>query len=250
MNKKDIFNTIQLVREYSKKRNFTQGFDLIFNLKTKIKSNPVEMFSQLPIKRDKKLKICALIDKELSSQAKGIFDTIILKDDFENYKDKSKLKQLAKEHTFFVAQANLMAQVAATFGKVLGPKGKMPNPKAECVIPQKITNLQPLYDKLQNTVKLSAKTEPIIKCSIGQETMKDDDLAENVFAVYNTLAHNLPGEEEEIKSVFLKLTMSPAIKIGLTKQDMEKRLKEKESKSKKSKKNDKEEVKKDAITKE
>src|SRR3989344_4518512 len=180
MDKKEILNTLELVREFSKKRSFSQNVDLIINLDIDYKTNPIDLYTQLPVKRTKKLKICALIDKDLSSQAKGIFDTIILKEEFEKYKNNKKLlKNLAKDHAFFVAQADIMPQIATAFGKVLGPRGKMPNPKAGCVIPPKIANLKPIYDKLQNTLKLSAKVEPIIKCSIGQEDMKDEDLAEN-----------------------------------------------------------------------
>lgn len=266
MDKKEILNALKLAREFSKKRNFSQNIDLIINLNLDYKANPIDIYTQLPIKRTKKLKICALIDKDLSSQAKGIFDTIVLKEDFEKYKNNKKLlKNLADDHAFFVAQADIMSQIATSFGKVLGPRNKMPNPKAGCVIPQKIANLKPIYDKLQNTIKLSAKVEPIVKCSIGQEDMKDEDLAENALVIYNFLLHSLPKELENLKSVYLKLTMGPSVKVGITREDFESKLKQKlekspkkeipkEVKSEESKKPKKEpkkkEVKKDAIKKE
>lgn len=241
MDKKEILNALKLVREFSKKRNFYQNIDLIINLNINYKTNPVELYTQLPIKRNKKIKICALIDKDLSSQAKGIFDTILLKEEFEKYKNnKNLLKKLAEDHTFFVAQADIMPQIATTFGKVLGPRGKMPNPKAGCVIPSKIANLKPIYDKLQNTIKLSAKVEPIVKCPIGQEDMKDEDLAENALVVYNFLIHNLPKELESLRSVYLKLTMGPSVKVGMTREEFESKFKQKLEKNIKKEKSKKE----------
>ena len=68
--------------------------------------------------------------------------------DFDQFKDNaSKIKKLAGEYDFFVAQANIMPQVATVFGKVLGPRGKMPNPKAGCVVPPK-SQLGPLKERL------------------------------------------------------------------------------------------------------
>ena len=106
---------------------------------------------------------------------------------------------MANSNDFFVAQVEIMAQVAVTFGKVLGARGKMPNPKAGCVVPGSISNLEPIANKLQNTVKLQTKNETSVKTSIGIESMKDEDLADNVLAVYNTLLSKLPQEKNNIK---------------------------------------------------
>lgn len=127
-------------------------------------------------------------------------------------KDKKAVKKLAAEYDFFIAQANIMPKVATVFGRVLGPRGKMPNPKAGCVVPPK-ASLAPLYEKLQNMVRIKAKDKPIVMAVVGDQSLKDEELADNILYAYNQIAHHLPKEEHNIKDAFIKLTMSKPVKI-------------------------------------
>ena len=133
LDKKNILESVKKLRDISKKRNFSQSIDLIVNLKQLNIKNPeekVDLFLQLPKPKSKKPKICALVDKELATKAK-IFDTVILKEDFPKYaKDKKLTKSLASSHDYFIAQANLMGDIATAFGKILGQKGKMPTSRS------------------------------------------------------------------------------------------------------------------------
>ena len=216
MNQKKIIQDVKRVRETSQKRNFSQTFDLIINLKDlnlKNTEEQVESFANLHYKRGKEVKICALVGPELATNAKENCDFTIPQQEFDKYaKDKKLTKNLVKEYDFFVAQANIMPQVAASFGQFLGPKGKMPNPKAGCIVPAN-ANLKPLYDKLQKTVKLMAKTSLVLQCTVGQELMKDEEVVDNIITVYNHLTHLLPKEEGNIESIFLKLTMGSSLRI-------------------------------------
>src|SRR3989344_2030772 len=128
-------------------------------------------------------------------------------------KDKKLTKRLAVEHKFFIAQATVMPDVARSFGRVLGPRGKMPNPKAGCVVPPK-AQLQPLYNRLQLTTKVQFKNAPIIQLAVGSEAMKDEDIADNVVSIYNQLVSHLPSQQNNIKSAYLKLTMSSPVRIN------------------------------------
>jgi large subunit ribosomal protein L1 len=132
---------------------------------------------------------------------------------FEDFaKDKKKIKKLAKQNDFFIAQSTIMNKIAATFGRVLGPKNKMPNPKAGCVVLPK-TNLKPLYDKLQKTVRVLARAKPIIQISIGKEDMTDDQLADNLMTVHEQVIHHLPKERNNLKNMFIKTTMGKSSKV-------------------------------------
>jgi large subunit ribosomal protein L1 len=216
MNKKHILDSLKKLREISKKRNFNQSIDLIINLKQlnpKSSDDQIDVFLQLPKARLKKARICALIDKELETKAK-IFDTVILKEEFAKYaKDKKLTKQLATKHDFFLAQANLMGDIATAFGRVLGPKGKMPNPKAGCIVPPVIPNLEPIQQKLNSTIRFVSKSQLVVKASVGTEDMLDEDIVENIFHSYNAVLHALPKERDNMKSIFIKLTMSPAVEV-------------------------------------
>ncbi|MEK6841282.1 MAG: hypothetical protein AABX45_01665 [Nanoarchaeota archaeon] len=214
MDKKKILETLKQLREKSSKRNFTQKIDLVLNLRNlniKNSDENVDLFVNLPHAPGKKLKICALVGKETEDQAK-IFDKVIKKDEFSNYDNKKELKNLVKEFDYFVAQANLMTDVAKVFGKTLGPRNKMPNPKSGSVITQ-TSNLSELKLKLEKTVRLKTKNEPILKTYVGNETMKDEDLAENIIAIYDSVIKALPQGEGNLKNMILKLTMSNPIKV-------------------------------------
>ena len=216
MKKEEIQSASAKVKDISEKRKFKQTFDLIINLKgidIKKPEHQVDVFVTLPHPRGKKVKVCALVGPELEGQAKGMYDSVIVANDFIKYKDKKDVKKVANSFDFFIAQANIMPKVATTFGRVLGPRGKMPNPKAGCIVPPN-ANLKPLYNKLQQTVRITAKTAPLMQCPIGTEDMKSEDVTENALVVYNALLHALPNEKHNIKDIYVKLTMGKPVKVG------------------------------------
>ncbi|MBI2107476.1 hypothetical protein HYT57_05820 [Candidatus Woesearchaeota archaeon] len=238
MEKKEIIQAIQNLREFSKKRNFKQSVDLIINLKgldVKKQGNSIDIFAVLPNARKKKIRVCALVGQELAQSAK-IFDKVVSQDEFSKYQANPKLvTELTRDYDLFVAQANLMGPIATTFGRTLGPKGMMPNPRSGAVVPPE-ANLEVLFQKLQKTVRLQTKKEPSVKAPVGSEDMTDEELAENVLSAYNNLVHVLPQEAHNIKNVELKTTMGPAIKIGESKEHIQERLKPKEKPMKTKKK--------------
>jgi len=207
----------------------------------------VDIFLPLHYSKGKKTKVCALVGPELSAQAKEVCDFVVEHDDFPKYaKDKKLIKKLANGYDFFIAQANLMAEVAKTFGRVFGPKGKMPNPKAGCVVPP-TANLKPLYEKLQTTVRISAKTTPSIQVIVGNEEMKDEEVLDNIMTVFNQVIHHLPAEKNNVRNIYLKLTMGKAMKVGEKEEDAKKEEKadEKKEASKEEKKGAEEKPKKE-----
>lgn len=216
MDKEQIQVALSKARDISKKRNFKQSYDLIINLKgidIKKQEHQIDTFITLPHSRSKKVKVCALVGPELEEQANNICDYSILADNFEKYKDKKESKKIANSFDFFIAQANIMPRVATVFGRVFGPRGRMPNPKSGCIVPPN-ANLKPLYEKLQRTVRATVKSAPMIQCSIGTEDMKPNDITENALTAYNSLLQALPNEKHNIKEVYIKLTMGKPVKIG------------------------------------
>lgn len=219
MNKELILKSIKFLKESSPKRNFKQTIDLIINLKQlDIKTNRIDSFLTLKYSKGKPTRTCIFVDKQLELKAKGKFTTIITKEDFPNWTDKKKLKKLAKAHDFFIAQANLMTLIASTFGKTLGALGKMPNPKAGCVVPPE-ANLDILAERFQKMIRIVTKNEPIIKASVGSQDMPDDQITDNILTIYNQLVQILPQHEMNISSVLIKLSMSPP--MNLTKLEKE-----------------------------
>ncbi|MBD3318787.1 50S ribosomal protein L1 [Candidatus Woesearchaeota archaeon] len=216
MDKQQVLHTLQKAQEASKKRKFEQTVDLVINLRdinVKRTNERVNLFIDLPHPHGKTVRVCGLVDAQLAQAAKQHFDTTVQKEEFDALQaDTKRLKKLASNHDYFVAQATIMPLVARSMGAVLGKKGKTPNPKAGCVVPP-TADLAAVKKRLEKLVKAEAKTEASIKCPVGKESMDKEKIAENVMAVYNSVKTALPQEEHNIKNVMLKLTMGPVIKV-------------------------------------
>jgi len=216
MNKNEALEVIKNLRKDHEKKKFVQMVDLVINLQDldfKKPEHQIDFYITLPHSTGKKKNIVALVDVDLFDEAKNVCDVVIPLHQFEDFaKDKKKIKRLAKQNDYFIAQSTIMTKIAATFGRVLGPKNKMPNPKAGCVVLPK-TNLKPLYDKLQKTVRVLARAKPLVQVSIGREDMSDEQLADNLYTVYDQLIHHLPKERNNLKNIFIKTTMSKATKV-------------------------------------
>ena len=214
MDNPKVLEALKSIR--NKKRNFDQAVDMIVSLKDldlKKPDHQVDVFVNLPNPSSKKVRVCALVAQELASEAKEVCDAMVLEDEFAKYsKDKKALKKLIKENDYFIGQANIMPKIANAFGRILGPKGKMPNPKAGCIVPPK-ASLKPFYSKLQTTVRISAKTSPVVQCRIGSEKMEDEKLAQNFKTVYDQIINSLPNGESNVKTVSLKLTMGRPVAV-------------------------------------
>lgn len=217
MKKEELQQALAKAKADSKKRKFTQSVEVIINLKglnLKKPEDQVDIFHNLPHPTGKKKKVCALVGEELKAGADQHCDLTVLNTEFPKYEgDKKAIKKLASDYDYFVAQAPFMAAVAKTFGRYFGPKNKMPNPKAGCVVPPN-ANMEQVAAKLQQMVRLNAKAKPLIQVLVGKEDMDEAKLVENIMSIYTALVRKLPGEESNIRSVYVKQTMGPCIKVG------------------------------------
>jgi len=55
---------------------------------------------------------------------------------------------------------------------------------------------------------------PLVQVLVGDEKMSNEQLAENVLAVLVEVGNALPNKQQNIRSVFLKETMGPAVRMG------------------------------------
>ena len=123
------------------------------------------------------------------------------------------VSKLAKGYDLFLAQSSLMGQTATVMGKILGPIGKMPNPRTGGVL-MPGADVKSVVEKFRKNIRIRNRNETIIKVSLGKESFSDEMLAENANAIYESILHVLPNGEGNIKNIIVKFTMSKPVKIG------------------------------------
>ncbi len=211
MEKEKIIEKIKELRGSAKKRNFIQSFDLAINLRNidlRKPENRIKGEVELPHKPKEKRKICFIADN-LLPELKKLNDSeleLLKKDDIEGI-SKREAKKLAKRYEFFLCEAPLMPVVGRFLGPALGPRNKMPKP-----VPP-TANPLPFIETAKKTVRFALKSSPVIHVLVGNEKMKDEQVAENIIAVYEKVKSLLPKGEAQIKDAYLKLTMSKAVKL-------------------------------------
>ena len=203
----ELKQAIAELRKLEKKK-FDQSVDLIVNLKgIDLRKESINVVASIPHKiKDKK--VAAFLTK------RNDMIYTITEPDFSKFKDKKALKNLVKSYDFFISVASLMPKVASTFGKVLGPTGKMPSPQLGIVVKEDADAIKAALLKIERSVKVRAK-EPSIKVVIAKESMSDEQITENILAVYNAVVNSLPTKKDNIRSAMIKLTMSKPIKVEI-----------------------------------
>ena len=230
--KEDFSKAIEQLRKDSKKRKFSQAMDLSVNFRhVDLKKNPIDSFVILPHTFTKQTKVCAIVDDDYINRTKGSCDRVISKTEIDKWNNAKDTKKLGKEFGFFISQANLMGLIATKFGRILGPMGKMPNPKFGGVVPPG-GDIKPVVAKFRKSIRVMNRNEPIVKTRIGYEDMKDEDLTANAFYIYDNLLHSLPHGEVNVSSILIKFTMSKPVLVGEKKkgeitEDIPKKIKKK-----------------------
>ncbi|WP_394122120.1 50S ribosomal protein L1 [Planococcus donghaensis] len=114
-----------------------------------------------------------------------------------------------------VATPDMMGEVGK-LGRVLGPKGLMPNPKTGTVTFDVTKAVQEIK---AGKVEYRADKTGIIHAPIGKVSFDDNKLAENLEAIYDVVQKAKPASAKGtyIKSLNVTTTMGPAVKVDPTK---------------------------------
>lgn len=128
------------------------------------------------------------------------------------------LEDLAEEikggkigHDVYIAAPNAMRVVGA-LGKVLGPRGLMPNPKSGTVTP----NVgEAVRNAKAGQVRYRTDKSGIIHCSIGKKDFSQEAILENLTALLNELVKAKPPAAKGVymQRITLSSTMGPGVRI-------------------------------------
>jgi large subunit ribosomal protein L1 len=199
-----VLDALKWLREHKPERKFSQSFDLSVNLKNIDMKKPESKFAKetvLPHGTGKPANVC-LISNTIKDA-----DNVIGKADIEAMSaDKKGAKIFTKKYVWFLSEAPLMPLVGKVLGRYLGPAGRMPK-----LIPPG-ADIKTLIERMSKAVPIKLKDSPVVHCCVGNETMQDAQIAENISTVIGDVKKSMPGKAQ-IRNVCIKMTMGPAIKI-------------------------------------
>ena len=209
--REQIIDALMKARAAAPQRGFEQSIDLMVNLREldmRRPENRVNLRVHLPNGvGSQRVLVFASGDLALRARRAGADGIVEPSELQEMASDRKAAKRRLKDFDVFVAEAPLMPTVGRVVGPILGPKGKMPTP----VPPQ--APIDEIIDRERGVVVIRSRDKPYIHCIVGKESMDDERVAENVETILSSLARTLKRGMRNVRSVYLKLTMGPAIRI-------------------------------------
>ena len=192
---------------------FDESVDLSFQINHKQKKNEINIRTvvNLPGGTGKNIKVAVVCEDAKSSEAKSAGADIIGGDDFIE-----KIKGGELNFEKLICTPGMMIKLSK-LGKVLGPKGLMPNPKLGSVT----ENLKSaISDAKSGQVEIRNDKDGNIGVSIGKKSFSDDKLIKNFNAILDSLEKeksNNTVKGDLIKSAFITSTMGVSYKLKLGK---------------------------------
>ena len=191
---------------------FNESIDvsLLLNLKKKNEKFNLRTVVNLPNGNGKKIRVAVLCEESKISEAKSsgaeLFDSELLIKDIAA--GKIKFDKL-------VATPAMMSKMGK-LGKILGPKGLMPNPKLGTVS----NNVQSTVKALKSgQIEIKNDEDGNVGVSIGKKSFSDNKIKENFNSLIQTISKEKPNgiKGDFILSAFLTSTMGVAYKLKLGK---------------------------------
>ena len=192
---------------------FDESLDLSFQINHKQKKSEVNIRTvvNLPGGTGKKVKVAVVCEDNKAQDAKDAGADIIGGDEFVE-----RIKGGELNFEKLICTPGMMIKLSK-LGKVLGPKGLMPNPKLGSVsenIKEAVTNAK------SGQVEIRNDKDGNIGVSIGKKSFSDDQLLKNYNAILDALEKeksNNTLKGDLIKTVFATSTMGVSYKVKLGK---------------------------------
>ena len=209
---KDSLKIEDVIRKVKKNctTKFDESIDVSFSLNLKQKKNEFNLRTivNLPNGNGKKMRVAVLCEESKISEAKSsgaeIYNSDILIKEIES--GKIKFDKL-------IATPAMMTKMGK-LGKILGPKGLMPNPKLGTVT----NNIQSTVKALKSgQIEIKNDKDGNVGVSIGKKSFPDNKIKENYDVFMKTLLKEKPIKIKGnfILSAFLTSTMGISYKLKL-----------------------------------
>ena len=190
---------------------FDESIDVSFSLNLKQKKNEFNLRTivNLPNGNGKKIRVAVLCEESKISEAKSsgaeIYNSDILIKEIES--GKIKFDKL-------IATPAMMTKMGK-LGKILGPKGLMPNPKLGTVT----NNIQSTVKALKSgQIEIKNDKDGNVGVSIGKKSFPDNKIKENFDSLMQTIYKEKPNgiKGNFVKSAFITSTMGVSYKLKLS----------------------------------
>ena len=192
---------------------FDESLDLNILINNKQKKNEINLRSMvnLPSGTGKKVKVAVVCEESKSKEAKDSGADLVGGDELIE-----KIKNGEMNFEKLICSSSMMIKLSK-LGKVLGPKGLMPNPKLGTVT-EKIG--EAVKNAKAGQVELKNDKDGNIGLSIGKKSFSDEKLIKNFNAIMSSLEKeksNLTIKGDLIKSTYITSTMGVSYKVKLEK---------------------------------
>ncbi len=192
---------------------FDESIDLNLQINNKQKKNEVNIRTvvNMPAGTGKKIKIAVVCEESKFQICRDSGADTVGSDDFIE-----KIKSGELNFEKLICTPSMMIKLSK-LGKILGPKGLMPNPKLGTVtddLKKAVLNAKSGQAEIKND------KDGNIGLSLGKKSFTEDKIVQNFKAVLDTLEReksNQPIKGDLIKSVFLTSTMGVSYKLKLPK---------------------------------
>ena len=218
-NKKSVNSNFDPVKEYDlseavmllkklKYTKFDESVDIAMNLGVDPRhaDQNIRINTSLPHGTGKEIKVLVVAQGPKEKEAKESGADYVGKE----YLDK--LKAGWDEVDKIIATPDMMQELGK-LGKVLGPKGLMPNPKSGTVT-MDVSNA--VKELKAGKIELRVEKNGILHAQCGKSSFDDSHLVENIRTVYETILKAKPASVKGtyLKKISISSTMGPGIKIN------------------------------------
>ena len=192
---------------------FDESIDLSFQINNKQKKNEISLRTviNMPGGTGKKVKVAVVCEETKQKDAKDSGADIVDGDDLIE-----KIKGGFLDFDKLICTPSMMVKLSK-LGKVLGPKGLMPNPKLGTVTDD---IEKAVKDSKSGQVEIRNDKDGNIGVSIGKKSFSDENLIKNFLAIIETLEKeksNITVKGDLIKTSFITSTMGVSYKVKLNK---------------------------------
>ena len=187
--------------------NFDESVDLaiILGVNPRHADQNIRLTTSLPHGTGKDIKVLVVAQGPKEQEAKDAGADYVGKDFLE------KLKSGWDDVDKIVATPDMMPELGK-LGKVLGPKGLMPNPKSGTVTTDIAGSVK---DLKSGKIELRVEKNGVVHAQCGKSSFDQNALEENVKTVYDTIMKAKPASVKGtyFKKMTISTTMGPGIKI-------------------------------------